>query len=129
MSKIAATARLYLTDGQIADADRPVAKRTISYRLFDENGKAVRGFQPTKSNRAKVTFGGDLEGVTATVKSSGSFSQEEMDLKHRGLFPKLYEQLAEADASGQRGYADVPVEIEMLAAAADARKLKLELGL
>jgi len=127
-TKIAATARLYLTDGQIADTDRPAAKRTVSYKLLDKDGNSVRGFQPTKMKRAKVVFGGGLNGLVATVKSSGSFSQEELDAKHRPAFAKIWDSLSKEE-NGVRGYADVPVEIEMLTAASDAKALNLELGL
>jgi hypothetical protein len=128
MGNAQVTARLYLTDSQIADTDRPAAKRTISMKLVDEKGNSLRGFQPTKLKRAKIVFGGGLKGLVATVKSSGSFSQEELDAKHRPAFAKMYEALSK-ETDGVRGYADVPAEIEMLTAVKDGRSLNLELGL
>ena len=122
------TARLYLTDAQIADLDRPAAKRTISMKILDEKGNSLRGFQPTKMKRAKIAFGGGLKGLVATVKSSGSFSQEELDAKHRGAFAKIYDALSKEE-NGVRGYADIPAEVEMMTAVKDGRSLNLELGL
>jgi hypothetical protein len=126
----AVTARLYITPKQLADLDRPASKRTVSVMLFDSEGKKVRGFQPSKMHKGRISLGGCLDGMVLTVKSSGSFGQEDVNAKFRSSFQKILEQLSATDEHGQlAGYCDVPAEIEMLKGAQDARSIALELGL
>jgi hypothetical protein len=123
------TARLYVTTKQLGDLDRPASKRTISVKLFDAEGKSLRGFQPSKLHKGRISLGGCLDGMVLTVKSSGSFGQEDVNAKFRSSFQKVLEQLSAADEAGQTGYCDVPAEVEMLKGAQDARSIALELGL
>ena len=118
-----ATAKLYLTPGQLEDIDRPTAKRTIAYKLVGEDKRPVRGFQPTRDRQARITFGGKLDGMVTTVKCSGSFSAADVDADHEHWFGKLYSKLAET-----KGFVSAPVSTEYLEAAGDAGEVEIELS-
>jgi hypothetical protein len=128
---MANTAKLYVTSGQVADIDRPTAKKTIAIKVVDEKGNAIRGFRPTKETPYLLAFGGKLEGMKVELKCSGAFQVADVDAGHERWFGQVLEALEKSYKPGRdtSGVMKVPVDsLEAMAVAAEVSEVEIELS-